>query len=197
MSHASGLAAQEETRLALAAVAARTERQNQPKVLLYGAGVLLVAALIFLGVAFQGSLAASNELNTQKKQAEEVAMQAGKLKALRAYIASDPGVNQPATQVLTRIEQAAVDVGLKVPTPLMPAAKHNDRAPGASSQLARLDYEIRSESLPQLLQWVQKAQENVPGLEVYGVSLRPASPTGAHEWVFRVSFARWEKVEGS
>jgi hypothetical protein len=196
VSHASGLAAQEETRLALAAVAARTERQNQPKALLYAAGLLLVGAMIFLGVSFQGSVAAAKELATQKKQAEDVAKQAGRLKALREYLASDPGVNQAAPQVLTRIEQAAVDVGLKVPTPLMPSARHNDRAPGATSQLAHLDYEIRAESLPLLLQWVQKAQDNVPGLEVYGVSLRPASPSGAHQWVLRVSFARWEKVEG-
>ena len=195
MSRATGLAAQEETRLALAAEAARTERQNQPKGMLYGAGLLLLVALIFLGVAFQTSLGAFTELNTQKKQAQDVATQAGKLKALRELATTDPSVNQSAPQVLTRVELAGVEVGLKSPVRL--PVRHNDRAPGAPSQLAHFDYEVRDESLPLLLQWVEKAQQNVPGLEVYGVSLRPESPTGAHQWVLRVSFTRWEKVEGS
>src|SRR5437773_12564169 len=64
MSRNPSLAAQEETRLALASAAARAERQNQPKALLYGAGLLLLAALIFLGLSFRSSVSAASDLRS-------------------------------------------------------------------------------------------------------------------------------------
>jgi hypothetical protein len=182
------LAAQEEARLALAATAARAERQNQPKVLLYGAGLLLLIALIFLGTSFRTSVAAASDLRAQRKQAEDIVKDAGELKAIREAVKSGP-VNQSAIQVRTRIEQAGADVGLKARVPT--ANTRTDPQPGLHSKQMRYDYEIRDEELPKLLQWVQKSVQDVPGLEVYSISLKPE----AHQWTLRVSFSRWERIE--
>ena len=184
-------AAQEETRLALAAAAARAERQNQPKVLLYAAGLLLLAALLFLGITFRASLAAASDLKTQKRQAQETIDQAGLLKALHEAAAAAPELVQPATQVLSRIEQAGVDAGLKNKVPI-PRPRF-ETPPGLGSKQTRLDYEIRDESLPRMLDWMERAVAEVPGLEVYSVSLKPET----HQWILRVTFSRWERTEGT
>jgi hypothetical protein len=191
MSQAPNLAAQEEARLAMAAVAARAERLNQPSILLYLAALLLLAALIFLGVEFRASLSASSHLSSEKSQAEETIQKAGRLKALREAAQAEPSLSQPATQVRTRIEQAGVDVGLKNRVPL--PTTRTERPPGLGSMQTRFDYEVRDEDLQRLLQWTQKAVTDVPGLEVYSISLRPE----AHQWILRVSFSRWERTEGS
>lgn len=183
------LAAQEETRLALAGAAARAERQNQPTFLLYGAGALLLASLIFVAVSFSSSLAASSDLATQKKQAEGTIQLAGKYQALQAAAKSQPWLNQPATQIRTRIEQAGADVGLKDHVPLPTTRTDPQRTIG--SQQTRFDYEVRDESLPNLLSWLQKCLADVPGMEVYSITLRPE----AHKWKLNVSFSRWERIE--
>jgi hypothetical protein len=183
------LAAQEETRLALAAAAARAERQNQPKALLYAAGALLLAALIFVAVAFSSSLAAAADLATQKKQAEATVQLAGKYKALKEAAKNQGPNNQPATQIRTRIEQAGVDAGLKDHVPLPTTRTDPQRSIG--SQQTRFDYEVRDESLPNLLAWIQKSLADVPGMEVYSITLRPE----AHKWKLNVSFSRWERIE--
>lgn len=182
------IAAQEETRLALAAAAARAERQNQPKFLLYAAGALLAAAIIFVGVAFSGSLAASADLASQKKQAETTVQLAGRYRALKAAAQNGP-TYQPATQIRTRIEQAGVDAGLKDRVPL--PQTHTDPQRSIGSQQTRFDYEVRDENLPNLLAWMQKSLADVPGLEVYSLTLRPE----AHKWKLNVSFSRWERIE--
>jgi hypothetical protein len=192
MSRATSLAAQEESRLALASAAARAERQNQPKGLLYGAGLLLLVALIFVGLALRTSLEAGDDLATQKGQADQVIKQAGKFKALSDAAKAGPELNnQSLTQLRTRIEQAGLDVGLKAKIPL--PQTHDERPPGLGSKQTRYDYEVRDEDLPKLLQWVQKSVADVPGLEVYSISLRP----DAHQWIMRVSYSRWERIEGT
>jgi hypothetical protein len=183
------MAAQEETRLALAAAAARAERQNQPKFLLYGAAALLLASIIFVGISFSASLAASSDLGTQRKLAEGTIQRAGEFKALKRTDQAEPKFNQPAGQIRTRIEQAGVDVGLKDRVPLPQTRTDPQRTIG--SQQTRFDYEVRDEDLPRLLAWVQKSLAEVQGLEVYSVTLRPE----AHKWKLNVSFSRWERIE--
>jgi hypothetical protein len=191
VSRATSLAAQEETRLALASAAARAERQNQPRALLYAAGLLLLIALIFVGVAFRGSLAAASDLRTQQKQTDDVIQRAGRLKALREASTSDTSLNQPLSQLISRIEQSGVEAGLK--NHLSVPVKREEKPPGMGAKQTRLDYEVKDDDLPRLLQWVQKATAAVPGLEVYSVSLKPE----AHQWTLRVSFSRWERIEGT
>ena len=166
------LAEQEEARLNLASVAARAERHNQPRGLVYGASVLLLAALIFVGVAFEGSAGALKDLKTQRDQAQSVIKQAGELKALHEAAANGADVFQSAPQVLSRIQQAALDVGLKGRVPI--PSQSVGRATVYKSQQRRFDYpEVKDESLPALLRWMDKAVADVPGLEVYAVTLKP------------------------
>ena len=186
-------AAQEDAKLALASAAARAERQNQPKSLLYGAGLLLVAASIFLAISFFGSRAASSALKTQRGHAESIMRQAGELRALHEAAATEgPKLVQRETQFLTRIEQAGVDVGLKAKIPV-PTKRGPERQLSTGSMQTKFDYEIKDEQLPMLLAWMERAVAQVPGLEVYSVSIKP----DVHVWTLRVTFSRWEKIEGT
>ena len=191
MSQAPNLAAQEEARMTMAASAARTERLNQPRALLYLAGALLLAALIFLGVEFKASVAGSLRLKGEKSQYDDIVKKAGTLRALQDAAKANPESTQPTTQILSRIQEAGVKVGLKNRVPL--PTTRTERPPGLGSIQTRYDCEVREEELDKALQWVQRAVADVPGLEVYSISLRPE----AHNWVLRASFSRWERTEGS
>jgi hypothetical protein len=193
VSRANTIAAQEETRLALASAAARTERQNQPRVLLFAAGLLLLIALIFVGVAFQGSLAASSDLRSQRLQTDDVIKRAGRYKALREAGSSDAAIIHPQqNQLVSRIQGAGVDAGLKNPVPLY-TAKREEKPPGMGAKQTRYDFDVKDEELPKLLLWVQKATASVPGLELYSITLKPE----AHQWSLRATFSIWEKIEGT
>jgi hypothetical protein len=184
-------AAQEDVKLALAAEAARAERQNQPKGLLYGAGVLLLAALVYLGVSFLESGSAAFAMRKERANANLVIEQAGKLKSLHEASATEgPHLGQPVTQVRSRIEQAGVDVGLKSRVPI-PTTRDGEKSPGGKQ--VKFDYEVRDEDLSKLLAWMERAVSQVPGLDVYSVSLKPE----AHLWMLRVTFSRWERTEGA
>ena len=40
--------------------------------------------------------------------------------------------------------------------------------------------------------WIQKAREDIPGLEIERLNLRP----GPNTWTFSITFMRYEKKEG-
>ncbi len=188
---APAIASLEEARMEQAAEAARTARRNQPRGLLVLAGVLMLLALIYVGVAAMGRASAAEELDASKEQAEEALRLAGTLKAQRAAQQAGPVQVQAATALRTRIEQAGVEAGMKTRVPL--PQTRTELPPGLGSKQVILDYTVQDEDVSALLQWVKLSVAAVPGLEVDGVTLRPE----AHAWNLRVKFSRWEKVEGS
>lgn len=192
MSRAAVNASIDDVRLQQAGQAARTARRNQPKGLLLVAGLVLLAACIYVGMALYARRAARAELSQAQSQAESAVRMAARLRAQRAAVAANPVETQPATQVLSRIQQAGVDAGLKKRVDLPPSPT-TELPQGYSSKQTRWVFTAQDEDVAALLRWVERAVAAVPGLEVNAISLRPE----LHTWQLRVTFSRWEKVEGS
>ncbi len=184
------LAPIEDARLEQAAQAARTARRNQPKGLLLIAGVLLAAMLLYVLFAVFARQSAISSMESARERAQEAVRQAGELKALRAVAQTNPGATASATQLRSRIEQAGVDAGLSKVVPL-PNERVETLIPGLGSRQYKYDYELTDPNLAPLLSWVERSVAAVPGIEVYGISLRPE----ANHWRLRVTFSRWQKTE--
>ncbi len=184
------LAPIEDARLEQAAQAARTARRNQPKGLLLIAGVLLAAMLLYVLFAVFARQSAISSMESARERAQEAVRQAGELKALRAVAQTNPGATASATQLRSRIEQAGVDAGLSKVVPL-PNERVETLIPGLGSRQYKYDYELTDPNLAALLSWVERSVAAVPGIEVYGISLRPE----ANHWRLRVTFSRWQKTE--
>jgi hypothetical protein len=184
------LAPIEDARLEQAAQAARTARRNQPRGLLVASGVLLLAMALYVLFALASRNSAAEAMESAKARAEEAVRYAGELKALRAMAQTNPGATASATQLRSRLEQAGVESGLSKVVPL-PNERTETLIPGLGSRQYKYDYELTDPNLAALLAWVERAVEVVPGLEVYGISLRPE----ANHWRLRVTFSRWQKTE--
>lgn len=181
----------EESRLELLGAATRAERHNRPTYLLVIAAVLMVICLIALGSSLWSRAGAAGELARQREAGERLAQAIGRLKDLRGAQSSGAVKgNEPVEGIRTRLQAAAARAGLAdaqrvMPTRTMPTSK------GPGVQRMHFDFEsVHDEKLEPLLQWLRNATEDIPGLEVYAVTLRP----DAGGWMMKVTFTRWERV---
>lgn len=181
--------AREQARQEVAVAAARQARHNTPTHLVILALILLGVALVCTLVAARSRSAAQDRLDAQKRQAGRVAELVARLNQLAEVERS--GVQrwgQPAERVQSKIQQAAAMAGLKSAIPPVNPTKSS---PINDAQRIQFKYDIRDESLPALLKWVELATRDVPGLEVYAVRIRPE----ANQWDLNVTFSRWERTK--
>jgi type II secretory pathway component PulM len=184
----------EEEQIELAASAARAERAARPRHLLVLAGLLLVAALIALIVSSTRLTAARSSLKFQMQLADSMSEEVASLEQLRAAAAtaSDAG-NDELLTIRSKISQAATAAGIPNTQNLTPEndARANPQRPGVNSVQRLFKYTVQCEELPPLLDWMNRAPTQVPGLEVYQVKLTPR-PT---DWQLQVTFSRWERAK--
>lgn len=180
----------DELRQDLTVEAQRSASANRPRHILIGAGALFVVALIAIGLAYTRYAEASSKLESEKTLAKNMVEAAARLRALKEAAAADtgPAPNAPDTQIFSRIEQAGHDAGLTNKVPL-PQQSRGSSTAGASQK--RYLYELRDASLPAILLWVERCQQEVPGLEVSAIIVRPE----AQVWYVKVTFSRWERTE--
>lgn len=179
----------EQARQDVAVAAARQARRNTPTHLVIFAAVLLGIALICTLVAASSRSAAQDRLDAQKRQSSRIAELVARLNQLSdAERAGIQRWGQPAERVQSKIQQAAVQAGLKTAIPPVNPTKSG---PVGNAQRTQFRYDIRDESLPALLKWVELATRDVPGLEVYSVKIRPE----ANQWDLNVTFSRWERTK--
>lgn len=174
--------------------ALRAERRSQPRHLIALAAVLVLVAG---GVTWSSSsslAAARKSLKFQQTQAEDIAIAAAQLNQLRAASATEGSrENEAVPQLRSRIAQAAADAGLKNPNILPSSERPELRRPGLNSIQRKFSYDLRDESLPALLKWIELATRDVPDLEVYSVKLLPEQ----QQWHLLVTFSRWERADSS
>lgn len=180
-----------DERFAVASVAAASERENRPRHLVLVAAVLLAGALMYLGVEAGERATARRQLKNRVAEAEEIQAMTAELKSLDDQVAQNAagagGVGQPMPDVLSRLEGFATEAGLQ-------EQLSHRRGPGRNEGGATLytyPYEIRDPSLENVMTWLQKSVEGIPGLEVQSVRLRP-EPTA---WSVQVTLSRWERVQ--
>ncbi len=179
-------------RLELASKAASSERSKRPRHWILLAGLLLAGSLASVVFSWQSSRAAGLALSRQQTIAEDTLESAGRLRALQTAAASGgPSISEPTTQVLSRIERAGIDTGLRDPVKLPKETRKDQARPGVAALATRWTYEVRDPSLPTVLEWIKASTQTVPGLEVQSVVVRPE----ASVWLVTVVFVKWERAE--
>lgn len=179
-----------DERFAIASVAAASERENRPRHLVLGAIVLLVASLIYLSVEAGERGTARRQLKGRMTEAEGIEAMAAELVRLDQQVSensSGGGLGTPMPDVLSRLEGFATEAGLR------DQLSHR-RGPGRSEGGATLytyPYEVRDPSLENVMTWLQKSVEGIPGLEVQSVRIRPEETL----WSVQVTLSRWERVQ--
>jgi len=185
-------ALEQETAMMLAAAAARAQRRNRPAWL-----VLLGVAVLLAGAIFAWSSWAEHgeqraRARRAKAEADRVLAAAARLKAMNDAEAGGEGPRVVETgNVLSRIEAAGSRVGLSKPVGV--GTRNVTARRELKLNQVRISYNVRDESLGAVLAWAEEAVRDVPGLEVFNLTVRPE----AAEWSVNIVFSRWERMEGS
>ncbi len=175
-----------------AALAQAAEQSNRPTYLVVIAALLLVIASAAFVSSFLAKRSAERELVMRRDEARRVMDLCQRIKGLRlaAAEAKKLDVGQARGDIALAIKNAAPEA-IKPVLSAPPQDQTRDRDQERRVQLRVWTYQnVRSESLPDLLMWVQNAPTKVGGLEVRSVQLKPE----ANVWNMTVSFSRWEKM---
>lgn len=176
----------EDVRDELAELALATERRNRSRGLIALGAVALLAAGAAVAWAWTQREAAARELRREQARLEQVRGIERGFEALEQRRATGRlAVQQPMTNMLGLIKQAANESGLNLPE--TPNEESPTREGGVTER--RLRYSTRSESVEPLIRWLDRAPELVPGLMVWSVRLRPVGSG----WTLDVTFLRWER----
>lgn len=183
-----------EARFELATIAAGAARRNRPTHLIVFGFVLALAAAIALLVSYLQYQSAQIALRNQGNFGREVLDRLAELKAWQK-VAAD-GKSKPVSaqsEIGSILQSSAARAGIKNSANLIPS---RSQAPTRYQDVQRrkISYDdVRDESLDVLLKWLEGAAKDVPGLEVYDLTIRPE----ANVWSMKVTFARWERVGGT
>lgn len=187
-----GVPLSEDARLELTATAARAERANKPRTLLLVSLLLLAVSLLVLSMAWSAYSDATGRADAEQAKAAQAVEKSAQLVALgQAATTGTNQANEPISKFRSRIERAGVEAGLREPLRL-PSERNNVEKRLGTRQVL-LTYEIRDPSFDALTRFMQRAVEDVPGLEVSSVLVRPE----AQVWYLQVVFSRWERLEGT
>jgi hypothetical protein len=183
-----GLVLDDDQRFELGAIAARDERRNRPAHWLLLATLCFAGSLLALIWAGWSRAAAAKQLGDQRYIASQTSEICGQIQALREQAAKQGDkANQPITQIRSRLQAIAQEAGIKNKLQI---PRDEEERRGASKRVKFRFDNVQDESLPALLSWLDKAVTELPGMEVYSVSIRPL----ANQWVMNVTFARWERA---
>lgn len=180
-----------EARLGMAMNAARAERANRPTYLLVGAAVLLLVSTAALLWSWKAKASAESQLELELGLGQQFVDAAKQLHGLDAAPKSGPRANDPIADMNSRMQAAATRAGIaKDTTSKLIAAPGRDNTRSGNAVRKRFQYtNVREPTLEPLINWLTTAVEEVPGLKVYSLTVKP-DPTG---WIMNVTFTRWER----
>jgi len=185
----SGPTLSEDQRFELSAIAARDERRNRPAHLLLLATICFVLALLAMIWAALSRASALKTLGDQRFMASQIQQTCGEIVALREHAAKQGDkINQPISQIRSRLQAIAAESGVKGKVQI-PRDEGEERR-GPSKRIKFRFDNVQDENLGALLAWLDNAVKELPGVEVYSVSIRPQ----ANVWNLSVTFARWERA---
>lgn len=195
----------EHARLDLAMAAARAEHRNRPTYLPAGAAALLLVSILALLWALAKRSGAELELAQERREAEEYVQTAARLERFRASGGERANqFNESNDRIRSRIIAAAERAGMTADHPgmtgassLVPTFSQDAKQPASAdgkspaTQRSKFTYlNVKQSSLETMIQWVNNAVEDIPGLEVYMIGIKPE----ANGWNMTVAFTRWERI---
>ncbi len=182
----------EDDKLLLASQAAGNERANRPTMLLLLAGGVLAASLVFVLLSYSQYSAAKKVLARQAYEATTIAQNVAAVRVMRAAAQADTGprLSEQEETIRSRLIDIAVGAGINRsginPLSLTRSVKQN-----LGSVQMNVTFEVRDASLPAMMAWLDRVTQQMSGIEVQKITLRPE----AQQWFLLVTFTRWEKPE--
>ena len=183
----------DEARFELALAATGRERANRPRTLV-GAAALTLAAALLLAIwglsSMRSARGAYSRALGEQADVERMGLEWEKLNQQESEAGPGgmPGVGKPIDHLYDKMEQLAVRAGVK-DKPQPPRANETTRG---GVKVIEYNYtNVRDPSVKVLLEWARLAAAEIPGMEVYGLTLKPDQ----NNWNLNVTFRRWERVQ--
>lgn len=179
-----------DDRYELAARAMMHERKSRPAHLVVFGVFVLVISLVFLAVAWKRNATADNKLAFNKIAAgnvDRMVLQISELEVAQSQT-TDDDIFAPIPDILTRITRIGEQVGLE--NDLSLPRNTQPRNEGAA-RLLSYPYTVRDTSLERILQWVQRSQDQIPGLQVREMTV----DLNSKSWLVKVTLTRYERIE--
>lgn len=182
----------DERRATMAARAARTERANRPIHLVALACVLLIVAAGALLLAWGRLGSANARLQSASSQRDRFVELGTRWREVAARSPGDlgPKASDSITTLGSRIQAQASHAGM-VNSPGVPSTRDAARTGQPTKRVITSFTNVKDPELSSLLRWVDLAVEEVPGLELYALTLK----VEGDQWnLSSVQFSRWERV---
>ncbi len=183
----------DEARFELALAASSHERGNRPRLLVASSiAAVVIAALVAIWgwSSLSASRAALRTTLGEQVEVEQMGQDWEKLD-LQERDSGPSGAQGPGKHIddlYSRMEQLATRAGLKdKPQPPRP----NESTRGGVKIVEYYYQNIRDPSLKAILEWTRLAGAEIPGMEVYGLTLKP----DPNNWNLTVTFRRWERAQ--
>jgi len=179
-----------DDRYELAAKAQNQQRLNYPKHLIVLGGLLVFVSIVVLVIAWQlrGSAIKANtrgirDLAQIRQYIEEITM-------LGAAQENNPNQleHEPIPDMLSQLKRFGTQAKLEneIGLPVRPK-----NTPQGNARKLTYPYTVRDPSLEHLLDWVKRSTQQIPGLEVTELTIKP----GKQGWTLSVTFTRYERIE--
>ncbi|MDX2146965.1 MAG: hypothetical protein SFZ23_05535 [Planctomycetota bacterium] len=180
----------DQARDEVAAAASRAESRNRPRVFILASSLALAIAFVMLVLGMGAKANADSSLRRERAQANEAVELLARLRQLdeAAKDSTKLPFGEQLSKIRSKITDAASRAGLKSP-PQLPVSDQVVRNVAAGVNRNTWTYEVRDPSLRAMLDWLQLAIKDIPGFEVYSVTLKPEQ----NQWYLRVTFSRLER----
>jgi len=180
----------DDARFELAMRAAGRARRNRPTALLVASAAAFVVALAAAAWGFSTRASARSAFVREQSDRAQIERLSAELTQLeeRQRQAADAGAMRPIPDLYSRLEALATRAGMKSrPAPPQPVPSAR---PGGITVTEYLYRDVRDPYLGSLLEWLRLAVTEIPGLELYGLTIKPEP----NNWNLDVTFRRVERT---
>lgn len=178
----------DDDRYELASRAVMHERKSRPVHLVVFGIIVFVVSTIFLAYNWQYNRDAERKLNSNKVAAINIDRMISQIATLELAQEQTPedDMFQPIPDILTRLARIGEGLGLTINLPRNTQPNLRDGA-----RVLSYPYTLRDPSLEKILDWIQRSQDQIPGLQVREITIN----LNAQSWLVKVTLTRYERVE--
>ena len=179
-----------DDRYELAALAQNQQRLNYPKHIIMLGLLLVFVSIVTLAIAWQMRSGAQDKYAKRTYELTQIEQLVNQIATLQESQANSSGQDrfQPIPDILSKFkrfgEQANLEHDIGLP-------KNPKVRPEGNAKLMTYPYNLRDSSLEHMLNWIKISTEQIPGLSVTDLEIKPAK----QDWTIRVTLSRYERKE--
>lgn len=179
-----------DDRYELAARAQNQQRLNYPTHLIVLGSLLVFVSIVMLVIAWQVRSSAQSTNFKRTNEIVQIEQLISEIQSLKASRASDLTLDQnaPIPDMLSKLKRYAAQANLdnELGIPRNPTSRTEGNA-----RKMTYPYTVIDPSLEHLLDWVKISMDQIPGLEVTDLEIKPTKLS----WTMKVTLARYERIE--